>query len=84
MRPSLNITFLLITVRAIVVAVYLCQDQDGRLTTALSRALSPKFKQTPLVVTPGNHDIWVAGGPGSDSDRYDQFGHGFMQVCAGV
>lgn len=48
------------------------------------RALSPKFKQTPLVVTPGNHDIWVAGGPGSDSDRYDQFGHGFMQVCAGV
>ena len=54
----------------------------GRLTTALFRGLSPAFKQTPLVVTPGNHDIWVAGGPGADSDRYDQFGHGFMQFYA--
>jgi hypothetical protein len=30
------------------------------------------------MTVPGNHDLWVAGGPDA-SDSYDQFGHGFMQ-----
>lgn len=57
-------------------------DQDGRLTSALWRSLSPAFKQTFLVTTPGNHDIWVKGGPGSNADEYDQYGYGFMQFYA--
>eukprot|EP00656_Telonema_subtile_P021403 TRINITY_DN22441_c0_g1_i1.p1 TRINITY_DN22441_c0_g1~~TRINITY_DN22441_c0_g1_i1.p1 ORF type:complete len:518 (-),score=69.79 TRINITY_DN22441_c0_g1_i1:59-1612(-) len=57
-------------------------DQDGRLTTAIWRQLSQKFKQTFLITTPGNHDIWVAGGPGPTADQYDQYAHGFMQFYA--
>ncbi|GMH61664.1 hypothetical protein TrRE_jg3997 [Triparma retinervis] len=30
------------------------------------------------MTVPGNHDLWVAGGPDA-SDNYDQFGWGFMQ-----
>eukprot|EP00658_Telonema_sp_P-2_P000020 TRINITY_DN10003_c0_g1_i1.p1 TRINITY_DN10003_c0_g1~~TRINITY_DN10003_c0_g1_i1.p1 ORF type:complete len:278 (-),score=62.24 TRINITY_DN10003_c0_g1_i1:478-1311(-) len=57
-------------------------DQDGRLTSAVWRQLSPEFKQSFLISTPGNHDIWVAGGPGPTADQYDQYGHGFMQWYA--
>jgi hypothetical protein len=57
-------------------------DQDGRLTSAVWRGLSPAFKSSFLVSTPGNHDIWVAGGPGPTADQYDQYGYGFMQWYA--
>ena len=52
-------------------------DQDGRLTKALWDTLSLDFKRTMLLTTPGNHDIWVAGGP--PGDQYDQYAWGFAQ-----
>ena len=52
-------------------------DQDGRLTKALWNTLSLDFKRRYLLTTPGNHDIWVPGGP--PGDQYDQYGWGFAQ-----
>ena len=45
-------------------------DQDGRLTKAVWDRLNLDFKSKFLLTMPGNHDIWVPGGP--PGDQYDQ------------
>lgn len=53
-------------------------DQDGRLTKSIWDGFNLEAKSKLLMTVPGNHDLWVAGGP-DKSDNYDQFGWGFMQ-----
>lgn len=55
-------------------------DQDGRPTRAIWDRLSIDFKRRYLLTVPGNHDIWVGGGP--PSDYTDQFAWGFSQFYA--
>jgi len=56
-------------------------DQDGRITKVVYDALSVEVKSKILVTVPGNHDVWVCGGPDC-STQYEQYGIGFMQYYA--
>eukprot|EP00516_Mucochytrium_quahogii_P008616 CAMPEP_0203748920 /NCGR_PEP_ID=MMETSP0098-20131031/3669_1 /ASSEMBLY_ACC=CAM_ASM_000208 /TAXON_ID=96639 /ORGANISM=" , Strain NY0313808BC1" /LENGTH=539 /DNA_ID=CAMNT_0050637837 /DNA_START=2029 /DNA_END=3645 /DNA_ORIENTATION=- len=56
-------------------------DQDGRITREMYAKFSNKLKSKILQTVPGNHDLWVGGGPKGDQ-YYDQYGHGFMQFYA--
>mmetsp|Transcript_23459 Transcript_23459/g.48741 ORF Transcript_23459/g.48741 Transcript_23459/m.48741 type:complete len:516 (-) Transcript_23459:47-1594(-) len=56
-------------------------DQDGRLTKHFFNSLSLSSRSKILMTVPGNHDLWVCGGPDC-GDKFDQYGHGLMQWYA--
>eukprot|EP01012_Entosiphon_sulcatum_P025689 TRINITY_DN3103_c0_g1_i1.p1 TRINITY_DN3103_c0_g1~~TRINITY_DN3103_c0_g1_i1.p1 ORF type:complete len:410 (-),score=53.23 TRINITY_DN3103_c0_g1_i1:72-1268(-) len=53
-------------------------DRTGHNSAKFFSQLSAAVKATPLLTVPGNHDYWIAGSPGLQTDA-DQFGVGFMQ-----